>query len=375
MAATEVRPARTLAHRRVFVDIPFRLHGHDPAWVPPLRYSVYDRLSPRHPSASHQRWQLWTAHRSGRPVGRIAACVDSLFNQRQGQCWAWVGFFESVEDPGVASSLFDVALDWSRRQGAEVAIGPANFTTSDELGLLVEGFEHRAVMLTLENPPYYEDLWVGAGWEQVMDLYGYLFKREETNGLSPRQQRALERLRQRSNVYVRDMRPDDYDAEVGHFFDLYNKIWKQNWGYVPLPEAEVRHIGKHLKHVINPRWAFALEREGDPIAVCLTLPDVNQLMVDVRSGRLLPSAWAHLLRGTKKLKQVRVFALGVHPDVQNLGLGPMLYAELYNRLWEDGVQRAEASWTLATNHRINNQIEELGGHRYKTWRLYKKVLL
>lgn len=373
MAGTEIRPADTLLAKRVFIDLPFRLHGHDPNWVPPLRLTAYDRLSRRHPAAAHQRWALWTAFRHGEPVGRIGACVDSLFNECQGENWSWVGFFDAIEDAGVAGSLFDVALDWSARQGAATAVGPANFTTNDELGLLVDGFDSPAVLMTLQNPPYYERLWTGAGWEQVMDLYGYQFLREAT-ALSERQRRALDRLRQRSRVTVREMRMDDFHAEVGRFFELYNAVWQQNWGFVPMPEAEVRHLAGQLKHIINPRWAFALERDGEPVAVCLAVPDINQLMLKIRSGRLFPTGWAPLLFGAKKLKQVRVVVLGVRPDVQSTGLGPLLYSEIVTRLYDDGMVTAEASWTLATNHRINKQLEDMGATRYKTWRLYKKDL-
>jgi GNAT superfamily N-acetyltransferase len=97
-------------------------------------------------------------------------------------------------------------------------------------------------------------------------------------------------------------------------------------------------------------------------------------MLKVRSGRLLPTGWVPLLFGPKHLKQVRVIALGVRPDVQNVGLGPLLYSEIVNRLYDDGIETAEASWTLATNHRINKQLEDMGARRYKTWRLYTRDL-
>jgi GNAT superfamily N-acetyltransferase len=373
LAGTEVRPARDLLAKRVFVDVPFRLHGHDPAWVPPLRLSVYDRLSRRHPAAKHQRWALWTALRDGRPVGRIGACIDSLFNQHQGEAWAWVGFFEAIDDLEVARSLFDVALEWSRRQGAATAVGPGSFTTNDEVGLLVDGFDTPATLLTTENPRYYERLWVDAGWEQAMDLYGYQFLRYST-ALSERQLRTLERLRQRSKVQVRELRMDDFQAEVGRFFELYNQIWKSNWGFAPMPEAEIRHLAASLRWLVNPRWIFALERDGDPVAVCLAIADFNRLLAKVRDGRLFPTGWVPLAFGSKKLKHVRVIALGIRADVQSAGLGPLLYSEIVNRLYQDGMETAEASWTLATNHRINKQLEDLGARRYKTWRLYQKQL-
>lgn len=370
MPPVEIRPADSLLARRVFVGTPFRLHGKDPRWTPPLRMAAYDRLSRRHPAARHQEWRLWTAHRGGRVVGRVAACRDSLFDQRKGERWAWVGFFESVDDQGVADRLFEVALDWARRRGAEIAVGPANFTTNDELGLLVDGFDSPAVLMTLENPPYYQQLWERGGWGQAMDLYGYQFRRGSTT-LSERQRRLLDRLRERSKVTVREMRMDDYHAEVGRFFDLYNRIWQENWGFAPMPEAEVRHLASQLKPLLNPRWAFAIERDGEPVGVCLTVPDINHLVRCGRSGRLLPFNWFPLLFRAKRLKHVRVLVLGVLPEVQSAGLGPLLYSEVVTRLYDDGVETAEASWTLATNHRINKQLEDMGAHRYKTWRLYR----
>lgn len=373
MSATEVRPADSLFAKRAFVDLPFRLHGHDQGWVPPLRLAVYDRLSRRHPARAHQRWALWTAHRGREVVGRIAACRDFLFDERQAEPWAWVGFFDCVDDPEVAGSLFEVALDWSKRQGAHLALGPGNFTTNDEVGLLVEGFEYPAVVMTTENPPYYQRLWELAGWEQAMDLYGYQFLREQV-GLSERQRRALERLKQRSRVQVRDLDKGDYEAEVSRFFQLYNQTWQDNWGFVPMPEAEIRHVARQLRPLLNPRYTFALERDGEVVGVCLTVPDINRVMVGLRSGRLLPAGWAQLYFGLRHLKHVRVLAMGIRPDVQHTGLGPLVYGEIIDRLYQDGMCSAEASWTLATNFRINKQIEAMGARRYKLWRLYKKRL-
>ncbi|MDQ2754038.1 MAG: GNAT family N-acetyltransferase, partial [Actinomycetota bacterium] len=323
----------------------------------------------------HQITALWVAYRHGRPVGRVAACIDSSFNAYHDVRWGWVGFYDTWDDPAVAEALFDKACAWTAARGAEVAVGPADFTTNDEIGLMVEGFDELPAVLTLQNPRYYERLWVDAGWEPLMDLWGWRFERN-TTALSERQRRTLERLRQRANFRVRSIRMDDWDAEVGRFFDVYNAAWSQNWGFAPMPEAEIRHLGKQLKQIINPQWAFGIERDdGEVLAVCLALPDVNRLMVRVRSGRLLPWGWWPLLTGRKKLDHARVWALGIKPGAQHLALGPLLYQEIVDRLAADPyMQTAEASWMLATNHRINDQIEAMGAVRTKTWRLYQRPL-
>jgi hypothetical protein len=359
--------------RRVFVDVPFRIHGGDPDWIPPLRLSVHDRLSPRHPANSHQETALWVAYRHGRPVGRIGACVDSLFNDYQKVRWAWVGFYDTFDDPETAGALFDAACSWAAARGADTCVGPANFTTNDELGLQVEGFDDPPSVLTLQNPPYYENLWTGHGWEPAMDLWGWRFDKE-TTGLSERQRRTLARLEKRAKVRARTINMDDFDAEVGRFFAIYNAAWRDNWGFAPMPEPEIRHLAKQLKQIIRPEWAFGLETEsGEAVAVCLAVPDMNLPMRRIRTGRLLPTGWYPLLTAGKKVTRARVWALGIRPDHQHLALGPLLYREIVDRLGNDPhIRTTDASWTLATNHRINDQIAAMGATRSKVWRLYRK---
>jgi hypothetical protein len=373
MPAPEVREVHGWRGRRLFVDIPFRIHGGDPDWIPPLRLSVYDRLSPNHPSMQHQQVALWVAYRRGHPVGRIGACVDASFNAYQNVRWGWVGFFDAFDDPEVAGSLFDAAGDWLAGHGADVCMGPACFTTNDELGLLVEGFDDPPALLTLQNPRYYESLWVDHGWEPAMDLWAWKFHYRTTT-LTERQRKTVDRIQQRAKVRARGIRMNDFEAEVGRFLEVYNAAWSQNWGFAPMAEAEIRHMAKQLKQIINPNWAFGLEtNEGRVVAVCLALPDMNLLMQRVRSGRLLPFGWYPLLTGRRRVSNARVWALGVRPDYQHLALGALLYREIVDRLLADPhIRTAEASWTLSTNHRINDQLAAMGARRSKVWRVYRR---
>jgi ribosomal protein S18 acetylase RimI-like enzyme len=208
-----------------------------------------------------------------------------------------------------------------------------------------------------------------------MDLWGWRFERELT-ALSERQHKTLERLRERSNVSIRSMRMKDFDAEVGRFFEVYNAAWSRNWGFAPMPEPEIRHLAKDLKQIIDPNLALVVEKpDGEAIGVCLALPDVNEVMRRVRTGRLLPGGLVKLLLGKNKVSQARVFALGVKPEHQSLAIGPLLYQEIVDRLRaRPGIRSAEASWILATNDRMNSAIESMGATRYKTWRLYQRAV-
>jgi hypothetical protein len=344
--------------------------------VPPLRYAVWDRLSKRHPAAEHQEWALWTAHRHDRPVARIGACVDRLFDDFQGTSWVWVGFFEAFDDAEAAAALFETAWSWGRQRGATVAVGPASFTTNDECGLLVDGFDSAPAILTTHNPPYYERLWTGAGWQPAMDLWGWRGQLGTDTGLSERQRRSLDRLLRRDDFRVRELRMDDFDADVMRFFDVYSSAWARNWGFAPMTAAEVRHLAKDLKHLVDPTLVLFAERaSGEPVGAALALPDVNEALRHLRSGRLLPVGWLRLLTGVRRVGGVRVLALGVNPDVRSRALGPLLYDELAQRMMARPHARwAEGSWVLASNTAMNRACEALGGRRTKTWRMYERTL-
>ncbi|HLI37539.1 MAG TPA: hypothetical protein VKV80_09385 [Streptosporangiaceae bacterium] len=368
----EIRPVKGALGRARFVGIPFRLFASDPQWTPPLRQSVRDRLSPRHPAAEHQRTRLWMAFQDSRPVGRIAACVDTMFNDYHGLAWAWVGFFECVDNPAVSAALFDAAWSWAAKEGMQVCVGPGSFTTNDEIGLLVEGREYPPALLTPHNPAYYEKLWVDAGWKPVMDLWGWRFG-PHIPRLSERQQAALERLARRGPYRVRSASMRNFDAEVHRFFDIYNAAWSRNWGFAPMTHAEVSHLAKELRLIADPDLALFVELDsGETIAAALAVPDINQATARLRDGRLLPIGWLRLLLAQRRLTQARILLLGVRPEYETRGVGPLLYSTLIQRLAaKPRMASAEASWTLATNKKINSAIEAIGATHHKTWRLYE----
>lgn len=374
-APPDIRPVVGRRGRSQFTDVPFRLFAGDPDFVPPLRMSVLDRISPKHPANEHQESGLWMAFREGKPVGRIGACIDRFFNEYQGVAWGWVGFFEVADDAEAAKILFEVAWSWLKLHGADTAVGPASFTTNDDTGLLVEGFDDPPYFLETANPRYYEKLWVDNGWQPAMDLWGWRYRRG-TLGLNERQRRILGRLKERSHLTIRAANIKDFDAEVARLFEVYNAAWSKNWGFAPMPEAEIHHLAKQMKQLIDPELTLIVEKpDGEPVAVSIVLPDVNEVMTKLPSGRLLPFGWYHLLRGVPKVTRVRLFALGIKPDLQALGIGPLLYQEMMDRLLgRTQLVEAQASWILATNDRMNNAIEATGAVRSKVWRVYQRPL-
>ena len=120
------------------------------------------------------------------------------------------------------------------------------------------------------------------------------------------------------------MRKKDIEAEIERFMEVYNSAWEKNWGFVPITDEEVRFQAQNLKQILDERWTFIAERDGETLGAALTLPDINQVMKKM-NGRLLPFGWLKFLLGKRKIDRVRVFALGVKPEYQHTGIAARFY--------------------------------------------------
>jgi hypothetical protein len=171
MASVSIRPVRTRRELKRFVKVPFRLHRDSEQWVAPLifeRMQFLDRK--KNPWFEHGEAEFFVAERDGEPVGRISAHADSRWDEFQGGKDAMFGFFETTEDAEVVRALFDAATEWAIARGRERILGPMDFTTNDEIGILIEGFERQPMILEPWHPPYYQRLIEAEGFAKAMDV-------------------------------------------------------------------------------------------------------------------------------------------------------------------------------------------------------------
>jgi GNAT superfamily N-acetyltransferase len=372
-----VRPVRGRRDLTRFIKLPFRLHRDHEPWVPPLiseRRRFLDRN--KNPYFEHAEAEYFLCERDGEAVGRITAQIDVRWDEFQGGNDGMFGFFECANDIAAARALVGEAAEWLRERGRERMLGPMDFTTNDECGLLIEGYELRPMILQPWHPPYYRELLESQGLHKRIDLlmwYLELGELKEGDEFHPMIHAMAQKAEGEHGVVIRNMRKRDLEAEVTRFMDVYNEAWGQNWGFVPITEQEVRFQAKALKPVLDERWAFIAERESEVVGAALTLPDINQVLAKM-NGRLLPLGWLTFLRGRPKIDRVRVFALGVKPEYQHMGVAASLYIRHLDNASPDGVPAGETGWILETNEGMNRAMEGMGGEVVKRYRLYELAL-
>jgi GNAT superfamily N-acetyltransferase len=378
MASVSIRPVRTRRELKRFVKVPFRLHRDSPQWVPPLifeRMQFLDRK--KNPYFEHAEAEYFLAERDGEAVGRITVQIDARWDEFQGGSDAMFGFFEAVDDREVVAALLGAATEWAAAKGRERIIGPMDFTTNEEIGILIEGFERRPMILEPWHPPHYQQLIEAEGFAKAMDVlmwelqFGSL---KQGESFDPSIHAAAKKGLEEEGIVIRNLRKSEMAAEVRRFTDVYNEAWGHNWGFVPITDAEVEFQAKNLKQVIDENWAYMAEKEGEVVGAALTLPDINQVMATL-NGRLLPFGWAKFLLGKRKIDQCRVLALGVKHDYRHSGVAAGLYLRhLEEAAVPGGIVGGEMGWILETNEPMNRAMEGMGGEVVKRYRLYERAL-
>ena len=366
----KIRPVQTKADLQRFIDLPYRIYKDDPVWVPPLRSEQSGQFDPvRNPLLDHCEYDLFLLEDGGTPVGRIAPFIDKLAVGAWKEPVGLFGYYECIQNTQASQFLLGGARDWLRIRGMKAMRGPWSFV-SQEWGMVLEGYEPSPVVMAPYNPPFYNDQLTAFGLQKVKDLLVWYISVPEGYQVPERILTLTDAVAKRYGVRVRQIDMKQYDREVSTLIDLSNRSIIDNWGYSPVTEAEVRAMARDLKPIIQPKGVlFAEDPQGQPIGFAIALPDVNVLLRGL-NGSLFPFGWLKLLVGLPRLKNYRMFALGVIPEYHGKGVDSLMYRKLYDSLYNRKVQ-VEINYTLEDNTAMNNAIKKLNARLLRRYRIYQ----
>jgi len=376
MACT-VRPVRTRRELRRFISFPYHHYAGSPYWVPPLRMEQREILNPRkNPFFEHGRMQLYLAvDADNRVVGRIAGIFNGEHLRMHQDQAGFFGFFECEEKYETVVVLLDAAAAWVRSQGLSIMRGATNPTLNDSSGLLVDGFDRVPSILMTYNYPYYEEFLTRWGFERVMRLWAYYIHRKHVQ---------FDRLRRGANIVhrrnpglsLRTLDMSRYEQDVQIVRDIYNDAWKNNWGFVPVTDAEFSHLAASMKQIVDPRVCFFVLLNGVPVGFTISLPNINPALQRLPNGRLLPFGLAKLLILTKfaGVSELRMPLMGVRRQYQRRAFDVLPVLETIKKGPQYGYQACESSWILDSNHIQKNLLTSIGTAIDKEYALLEAAL-
>lgn len=373
--AIEIRQVQNKKERKQFITFAWQIYRKSPElnkyWVPPVIEDYMKTLDTKlFPLYDHAELALFTAWKDGVMAGTIAAIENRRHNAVHEDKVGFWGFFECINDQGVADALFGAAAGWLKKRGLNAMRGPVSPSMNDQCGMLTRGYDSSPVFLMLYNPPYYNDLVLKYGHHIGQELLAWYIDQESID--IERLRRISEHVRKREGLTIRTMNMKDFDREVDRMREIYNKAWEKNWGFVPMTDKEFYFLGKSLKPLANPHYIYFVEdRNKRTIGFSLSLPDVNQALKHVNGNPFSPIGLLKYLWYSRKITMVRTIVMGVLPEYRNKGVDSIMNAEIADYGGKHGVHASEMSWILKANEAMSKLAKVIGGTPYKEYVIYE----
>jgi GNAT superfamily N-acetyltransferase len=373
-----IKPVQTPSERQLFINFPWQIYKNDPCWVPPILSEKTERLdTQRNPFWRTAELAMWIAYREGKPAGTIAGIIDHHGIEVTKQQVASFGFFECIDDQEIATCLFETVSDWARQKGMPVLRGPFNPSPTDEIGILMEGFDTRPAILEAHTPPYYPELLEKAGLVKINNTLARLVTRAPASSyedLMPEKvRRVAERARQRPDLVIRPVSMDNWDEEIGLACKIYNAALADLPDFVPFPQAEFARFAASFKPLVDPRLALIAEIKGKAVGFALALPDINEAFQHI-NGRMDLIGLVKLWWYSRKLTRVSFKILMILPEYQGRGVETVLVEQIGHAIWDMGFKEIDMSLTGDENVKSARMQDHLGFVPYRRYGIYEKGL-
>ncbi len=319
MKLLEVADRKT---RKAFLQVPKHLFKDDQTWVSPLDKEIESVFDPKinvyFKHGEITRWVLYDP--DDRLIGRVAAFIDHHAAPKYDQPTGGMGFFECIRDREAAFLLFDTAKSWLQQRGMEAMDGPINFGETDKYwGLLVEGFTHPSYEIAY-NPPYYQELFESYGFKTYYKQEG--FHLDITEPLPPRFKKIAEWVTRKPEYEFRHFEWKKADRYISDFVVVFNEAWASfKEDFKPLEVSYIKKTLKKAKAIIDEEFIWIAYHQGQPIAIYLMYPDVNQILKHLKGRLTLPAMLKFLyLKKKKTMTRARGVLMGVIPKFQGHGV-------------------------------------------------------
>jgi hypothetical protein len=363
---------------RAFIAVPRRLYAGMPGFVAPLDQERREMLDPRKAAFfAHGEAQYWLARRAGKAVGRISAQIDRLAPATPAGPPGMFGCLDAVDDQGVVTALLRAAETWLRARGCVTAQGPYLLSINGETGLLLDGHTEPAMTLMPWHPAYLDPLLRAAGYARVKTVLSFTLDFTGLDVEAKLRSFGLEQLPQ--DLTIRGLRLKELDAEAEIARRLYNDAWRNNWGFVPLSEADMKALTQGFKHFLYPECAVIAETEGAPAGFALVVPNITEITADL-GGAPSPLGWLKLLlrmlRPRYRSARIILFGLATQyrTSLRGLAIIMTIIAEMIRRGAALGLASIEAGWVLDDNTQVLRMLRSVGFRQSRVYGIYETAL-
>lgn len=346
---------KTKKQAKLFTEFPNKMYKHIKAFVPALsvdEINVFDpKKNPTHEYVSAIRF---LAYRDNRIVGRIAGLVNHKINYQTNIKQARFTRLDMIDDIEVTKSLIKAVETWAKdTYGMNELIGPIGFTDMDRQGMLVDGFEHLNLFITIYNFPYYVTHLESLGFIKDVDWLEKVISwpSEVPEKLS----RTTEMIKKRYGYRLyKPSKIKDVDSFLYEIFEVYNNSFKELYGFMPLPKDVINFYLNQVKTIIQLDWIWVVYDKEDNVAgFGLVMPSLG-MANKKNNGKLFPFGIFRILKALKKYDTIDFYFIAVDPKHQGRGVHALIFEDGIRTGIKHGVKFAETGPELEDNIAIQS---------------------
>ncbi|MGB9835312.1 MAG: GNAT family N-acetyltransferase [Candidatus Saccharicenans sp.] len=361
---------------KIFIYLPEKLHRGRPNWVPPIYMDEWAYFDPKKNKAfEYSDTILLLAEKDGEIVGRVMGIINRRYNEVRNEKTARFGFLESIRDQEVVHALLARVEQWAREKGMTRIIGPYGFSDQDPEGFLIKGFEHRATIATYYNFEWMPEMVEKEGYTKDIDYFVY--KIEIPKEIPELYRRVSERILKKGNFQLLEFKKrKEIKPWVRPILSLMNETYVESniYGYAPLDEHEMDALAKKYLPVLDPRFVKAVLKDGQVVAFIIGIPDLTAGIQKAR-GRLFPFGFIHILRASKRTKQLDLLLGAIKKEYRGQGLDALMGMAMIASAQQAGFEIIDTHHEMESNVKVRAEMERMGGQVYKIYRVYQKSLV
>jgi GNAT superfamily N-acetyltransferase len=357
-----------------FTEFPNKLYKKVEPYVPALSMDERNVFNPKiNPMFEYCEAIRYLAYDGKKIVGRIAGIINHKWNEAYNIKTARFSRIDMLDDIEITKALINKVTEWSKAKGMTDLIGPIGFTDLDRQGLLVEGFEHLNMFITIYNHPYYKEHLESLGFLKDVDwTEKQIFWPKE---VSEKVKRGAEIARKRYGYRLikcatkKEVFKYIYDA-----FAMYNIAFNELYGFFPITEKVQDYYIKQMITLIQLEYLwFVLDKEDHVVGFTVIMPTLAKANKK-NNGKLLPFGIFRLFKSLKKYDVIDLYFIAVDPKHQGHGIIALMWEDGIMTGIKHGVRYAETGPELELNVHIQNQWKDFDFVEHKRRRCYKKAI-
>jgi hypothetical protein len=362
-----------------FLKVHTLCNQSDKEWIQPLNKDIHQVFDPTKNKAFRFgevcRWLILDDQ--DKLIGRIAAFVNKKYKNKGDEFpVGGIGFFDCINNQAAANLLFDTAKDWLEKRGMQAMDGPINFGERDRWwGLLVEGF-YSALYGMNYNQPYYQQLFESYGFQIFYNqLCWSIPVAGEENQLQKKFYEAHERFSNQLEFKAKWLGKEEMEKCVTDFCIVYNKAWAKHEGNKEMTEEQAKKIFKSLKPVLDPYLVWFAYHNNDPVAMWVSIPDINQIIRHLHGKFDLWSKLKFLYYKSRGVCTRFVgIIFGIVPEFQGSGVDYFMIVEAEKVIKsKTNYKGTELLWQGDFNPKMINISKNLGASQSRRLITYRYI--